>query len=103
MPPWSLLFLYNLPILHQTLLLVELGNIAARGRVVNFELPYRFQDVGVWRQDVYRLAKQHMIPVLPRNQQKPMKRIIDKKAVAYNRTWKNIACRFFAVFCNLVH
>lgn len=24
---------------------------------------------------------------------------MDRKAVAYNRTWKNIACRFFAVFC----
>lgn len=52
---------------------------------------------------LYRLAKQHMIPVLPKNQQKPTKRIMDRKAVAYSKTWKNIACLFLAVFCCIAY
>lgn len=48
----------------------------------------------------YRLAKQHMIPVLPRNQQKPMKRIMDRNAVAYSRTLKNQAVRAVEFVCD---
>lgn len=41
-----------------------------------------------------------MIPVLPKNQQKPMKRIMDRKAVAYNRTLKNQAVRAVEFDCD---
>ncbi len=41
----------------------------------------------------YRLAKQHMMPDLPKNQQHPMKRTRDRKDVAQSKTWKNLAVR----------
>jgi len=44
----------------------------------------------------YRLAKQHKIPVLPKNQQHPMKRMIDSPAVAQRSAWKNREVRELA-------
>ncbi len=40
-----------------------------------------------------RLAKQHMIPDRPKNQQHPMKRISERKEVAQSRIWKKRAVR----------
>ena len=37
---------------------------------------------------IYRRAKQHMIPVLPRNQVAPMKRKSATTAFDHNRAWK---------------
>jgi hypothetical protein len=37
---------------------------------------------------VYLLAKQHSRPVLPKNQQQPMKRMSDRPAVVHRRAWK---------------
>jgi len=47
---------------------------------------------------VYRLAQQHMIPVLPRNQHAPMKRMSDIAAVAHSRAWKKCEVRTVAWF-----
>lgn len=45
---------------------------------------------------IYLLAKQHMRPVLPRNQRNPMKRTRDSTAVAYRRNLKKLAVRLEA-------
>jgi hypothetical protein len=47
---------------------------------------------------VYRRAKQHLIPVRPRNQQAPMKRKRAMTALDHRRAWKNRAVREVAVF-----
>lgn len=43
------------------------------------------------------LAKQHMIPVLPKNQQHPIKRTIDKAAIVQSKAWKKRAVRTVAL------
>lgn len=44
----------------------------------------------------YLLAKQHRIPVLPKNQQQPMKRMMDNPAVAQRSAWKKCEVRELA-------
>ncbi len=46
----------------------------------------------------YLLAKQHMMPVLPRNQRKPKNRTRERTAVEYSRKAKNPAVREEADF-----
>src|SRR5271156_4654378 len=43
------------------------------------------------------LAKQHMIPVLPKNQQHPIKRTNDKAAIVQSKAWKKRAVRTVAL------
>ena len=40
--------------------------------------------------------KQHMMPVLPRNQRKPMKRKVERKAVEYRMILKKAGVRVSA-------
>lgn len=40
---------------------------------------------------LYRLEKQHMIPVRPRNHKQPMKRTTDRQAVAMSKNLKKAA------------
>ena len=48
------------------------------------------------------LLKQHKIPVLPRNQQQPKKRISDRHAVVHSKAWKKWLVRVFALDCDAV-
>ena len=48
---------------------------------------------------VYRLEKQHMIPVRPRNHKQPMKRVTDRMAVAISRNLKKPAVRSDVLPC----
>ena len=54
----------------------------------------------VSRRTVYRLAKQHMMPERPRNQQQPMKRTSESPAVAQRRAWKKCAVRVVESDCD---
>lgn len=47
----------------------------------------------------YLRAKQQRIPDLPRNQQHPQKRTIERNAVDQRRIWKNRAVLPFAPLC----
>ena len=47
----------------------------------------------------YRLAKQHIKPVLPRNQAAPMKRKSAITAFDHSNAWKNRDVRSVALFC----
>ena len=47
----------------------------------------------------YLRAKQHMIPVLPRNHKKPINRMIERNAVAKSKNLKNQAVRADADSC----
>ena len=49
----------------------------------------------------YRRAKQHIRPVLPRNQQAPMKRKSATIALAHSRAWKKRDVRSVAEFCTI--
>lgn len=50
----------------------------------------------------YRRAKQHLIPVRPRNQQHPMKRINATAALDHKSAWKKWAVRLVAVFYDYI-
>lgn len=50
------------------------------------------------RKSNYRRAKQHLMPVRPRNQQHPMKRNNATAALDHKRAWKKRAVRVVAVF-----
>lgn len=55
---------------------------------------YRKSNRAKWTD--YLLAKQHIIPVRPRNQHAPVKRMRESAAVAHRRAWKKCVVRLVA-------